>query len=156
MSKEIDHYLIWILSVLVTGISLVLTINAQGNGPGLIVEEVQADSPAAKAGIRIDDRILAYDNKELTSPAAFLALQENTFANKEVELRVRRNHETLMLKVPSGNLGVKVRFVLSSAVLTLYEESRGALQAQERDEAVMNKVKVPILIAHEWCQGALI
>ena len=136
MLKESNHYGVWILAVLVTGVSLVATINAQQNKPGLIVEEVVADSPAAKAGIRIGDRLLTYDNKELISPAAFLALQENTFGKKEVELSVRRKEETLNFKVSIGALGIKVRPELSSAALKLYEEGRAALQAQKSDEAI--------------------
>ncbi len=36
----------------VIGISMVATLNGQQSNPGLVVDEVAADSAAAKAGIR--------------------------------------------------------------------------------------------------------
>src|SRR4030095_30719 len=139
MPHESNHYSIWILLVLVTVLSLVATVNGQQSVPGLTVEEVVAGSASAKAGIKPGDRLLTYDNKELISPAAFLALQENTFAKKEVELSVRRNEEKLTLSVPIGVLGIKVRPDLSAATLKLYEEANKAFEKKSAEGIVKLK-----------------
>jgi S1-C subfamily serine protease len=52
------------------------------NTPGLIVEELTNDSPGAKAGLQVSDRILSYDGKALALPAGFDAAQENTFGKE--------------------------------------------------------------------------
>jgi CHAT domain-containing protein/Tfp pilus assembly protein PilF len=116
--------------------------------PTLIVESVAPDSPAAKAGIKVGDRLLTYDGKPLTSPAALIAARENTFGKAEtkfrteVALRLQRGSETLTLTVPIGRLGMGARPDLPPAALTLYQEganalrSTAALQARKVDEVI--------------------
>ncbi len=89
---------------------------------GLVVESVAPDSPAAKAGVKVGDRLLTYDGKPLPSPAALEAVEQNTFGKQEVALRLQRGNETLTLTVPLGGLGIQVRPELSPAVLKLYEQ----------------------------------
>ncbi len=98
----------WASLVLLT---LPMGLNSFGaqNVSGLVVEELSSDSAAAKAGIHLGDRVIRYDGKLLPSPAAFDALQENTFGRKDVVLQIRRSEATLSLTVPLGSLGLKVR-----------------------------------------------
>ncbi len=91
------------------------------------------DSIAAKAGLKVGDRLLSYDGKPLRSPATLQAWQQNTFEKLTVELRLRRGDETLTLNVPLGALGIEVRPDLSAAVLKLYEEGRTAQANPSRD-----------------------
>ncbi|MBI1923045.1 tetratricopeptide repeat protein [Candidatus Poribacteria bacterium] len=102
----------------------------------LVVEDVVPDSPAAKVGLQVGDRLLSYDGMPLPSPAALQAVEENTFGKTEVTLVVQRGNKTLTLTVPLGKLGIQVRPELPPAALTLYEEGRAALQAQQTDEAI--------------------
>ncbi len=104
--------------------------------PGLIVEEVVADSAAAKAGLKVGDHVLSYDGKPLPSPAALRAAEENTFSKEEVALRVRRGEETLTLMAAPGKLGIEVRPELSPVALTLYEEGRATQKAQKTDDVI--------------------
>jgi CHAT domain-containing protein/Tfp pilus assembly protein PilF len=107
-----------------------------GGLPGLIVEVVTPDAPAAKAGLKVGDRILTYDERELGSPAALEAAEGNTFGKQEIALQVRRGEERLTLKAPLGSLGIKVRPELPPGMLQLYEEGRESLQAQKLKEAI--------------------
>lgn len=103
--------------------------------PYIVVESVTPDSPAAKAGVKVGDRLLTYDGKPLPSPAALQAAQQNIFGKKEVALRLQRGSETLTLTVPLGTLGIMVRPDLPPDALKLYEE--GSLAPRGRlDEAI--------------------
>ena len=72
------------------------------NIPVLIVEAVSSDSLAAKAGIQPGDRIIGYDGKPLSSPAAFDALQQNTFGKQNVVLKIRRR-EAQRARLPANS-----------------------------------------------------
>ena len=103
---------------------------------GLVVEELSSDSAAAKAGIHLGDRVIRYDGKLLPSPAAFDALQENTFGRKDVVLQIRRSEATLSLTVPLGSLGLKVRPELPPDAEKLYEEGKASLKAGDVKAAI--------------------
>ena len=102
----------------------------------LVVEQLAADSPAAKAGLVVDDRLLTYDDQSLGSPAALQALQENTIGKNQIVLRLRRGQETRTLTVPPGAWAVEVRPELPSAVLKVYEDGKAALQAQQTEVVI--------------------
>ena len=55
------------------------TADAQQKPASLVVEAVAADLPGAKAGLKIDDRIMTYNDKEVASPAAFHAAASCNF-----------------------------------------------------------------------------
>jgi CHAT domain-containing protein len=103
---------------------------------GLIIEDVAADSLAARHGMQAGDRLLTYDNRPLSSPAALLAAIENTFGTREAALRIRRAGEILTLGVPVASLGIDVRPDLVAVALGRYEEGRSALRTQRRAEAI--------------------
>jgi CHAT domain-containing protein/Tfp pilus assembly protein PilF len=109
---------------------------AQQDAPGMIVEEIMPDSLAAKAGLKIDDRILSYDGKALASPTALDALAENTFGKKEVTLEVGRGGESLQLSVGLGALGIQVRPELPVGVNDLYEQGQIAFKAKDFTGAI--------------------
>jgi S1-C subfamily serine protease len=98
---------LWANLVLLT-LSITLA-RAVENTPALIVEATSSDSLAAKAGLKPADRIISYDGKPLPSPAAFDALQQNTFGKQEVVLQIRRRTESLNVTVPLGPLGIETR-----------------------------------------------
>jgi CHAT domain-containing protein len=103
---------------------------------GLVIDEVAADSAAAKAGLKAGDRVLGYNGKSLPSPAALLAAEENTFGKQEVALIIRRGEEMLTLTAPLGKLGIQVRPDLPLTALTLYDEGRAAQKAQKTEEFI--------------------
>src|SRR5262245_37383052 len=136
MGSEISRYMNYLLVALLMPMALVNGMQAPQNLPGLVVEEVSANSLAAKAGLKVGDRILTYDEKALASPATLQAAVDNTIGKKEVVLEVRRAEQRLTLTVPLGLLGINVRPELSPTALQLYEEGRAAMQAQRVKEAI--------------------
>lgn len=113
-----------------------LMASETGHGGGLIVEEISTDSPAGKAGLKPGDQILAYDNKPLTSPAAFEALQQNTPGKKELVLQLRRGGQPMERTVPQGTLGIQARPEFSVGVTSQYESGKAALRAGQKKDAV--------------------
>ncbi len=102
---------------------------------GLVVEELSSDSPAAKAELQPGDRIISFDGKALASPAAFDALQQNTFGEKDVWLEVRRGEQSLKMTMPIGKLGMEVRPEFPAGALKLYQDGKLSLKAGNIKEA---------------------
>jgi C-terminal processing protease CtpA/Prc len=67
-------------------------------GEGLVVTSVETDSPAAKAGIMVNDLLLKLDGKALTSIEA-LTEQLQTIADKSVSLELLRRGKPATLPV---------------------------------------------------------
>jgi serine protease Do len=70
-----------------------------GADHGVFVNEVQADSPAARAGLKNEDVILAYGGKDVTSVDEFVTAVQNTKPGKTVEMQVLRDGKKATLKV---------------------------------------------------------
>ena len=68
-------------------------------GQGAVVDEVRADSPAAKAGIRAGDVIVTFDGEKVRSARHFARLVDETAEGREVETTVIRNGERITVKV---------------------------------------------------------
>lgn len=103
---------------------------------GVIIEKVELDSPAHKAGLKVGDHLLTYDGKPLSSPAALQAAQQNTFGKKSVVLHLRRENQSLTLTVPLGLLGIEAHPVFSSGIRGEYEDIKTVWKAQKVFEAV--------------------
>jgi CHAT domain-containing protein/Tfp pilus assembly protein PilF len=132
MRQHLGHLTLRLAVLLITAC---LAAEVDSGTPGLIVESVSVGAPADKSGVKVGDRILAYNEKTLSSPAAFDGAQQNTWGKKDILLRVGRGKETLSLTVPAGALDVQVRPELSSAVSDLYESGRAAQTAGQSQEA---------------------
>lgn len=102
--------------------------------PALVVEHVASDSPAARVGLKPGDLLASYDQKRLRSPAGLQAAEENTFNKDAAALEVQRGAETMVLIVPRGRLGIRVRPPLSSVALTLYEGRESAQGAHNPED----------------------
>jgi serine protease Do len=66
---------------------------------GAVVDDVRAESPAAKAGIRAGDVIVSFDGEKIRSARHFARLVDETPEGREVETTVIRNGERLNVKV---------------------------------------------------------
>lgn len=135
MKNRLGRYGCCILLLLFAGATLPRAAAGYAEPPGLVIEEVGDDSTAAKAGLKVGDKLLTYDGKPLTSPAALQALVQNTAGRKEATLSVRRADKTLVLTVPSGRLGVVIRPELPPATQALYSEGVTLQQAEKYDAA---------------------
>jgi len=136
MQDRVLRYGGLILPVTVFIILLVSVAFGPQNVSRLIVEALASDSPAVKAGLQPGDRVVRYDNKTLASPAAFEAVQQNTFGKKDVVLEILRGGDRLGVTVPRGALGIRVRPELLPDAAKLYEQGRTSLKAGETKEAI--------------------
>jgi CHAT domain-containing protein/Tfp pilus assembly protein PilF len=124
-----------LVAVIVTT-TMVKAQRAATEPSGLIVEEVNADSAAAKAGLKVGDKLLTFEERPLTSLASLQAIQQNTVGKLESTMRVRRGDEVLVFRVPIRKLGVIVRPDFSTTTLPLYLKARAAQQAEKAAEAI--------------------
>jgi len=74
---------------------------------GVVVTEVVANSPAANAGLKRDDVIVAVDDQPVKAPADLREAVQKAGAGKEVTLQVARGAERTSLKATlrEGNFG---------------------------------------------------
>ncbi|MEO1432748.1 MAG: trypsin-like peptidase domain-containing protein, partial [Cyanobacteria bacterium J06633_8] len=86
-------------------------INANPNSPiqvpevkGILVRRVVVNSPAAKAGIRIGDVILAIDGKAITKGEELLNIVENSGVGQNLQLKVRRGSRTQQISLRTADM----------------------------------------------------
>lgn len=75
-----------------------VTVREMDNYEGLKVLDVEADSPAAIAGIQIDDVIVKFDKKKVESPAHLKSLVADK-AGEEVQIELRKSKKKRKVKV---------------------------------------------------------
>jgi CHAT domain-containing protein/Tfp pilus assembly protein PilF len=115
-------------------LSLATSVRAE-SASGVIIESVSGGPSADKTILQIGDRIVVYNGRTISSPAALDAAQQNTFDKNERVVEVRRVEETLHLALPSG-FAFQVRPDFSPKVGGLYERGKTALQGGHELEAV--------------------
>jgi serine protease Do len=67
-----------------------------------LVSEVSADSPAAKAGIKVGDVVVKFDNQKIAKADEFLALIARKKPGDEAPITIRRSQETLDFRITIG------------------------------------------------------
>jgi hypothetical protein len=73
--------------------------NTLPNGQGVLVEEVAANSPAAKAGLQANDILTSYDDQKLYSPEQLIKLVHDTAPGHEATIGYVREGKTANCKV---------------------------------------------------------
>ena len=87
---------------------MVFSDQGQGQGgvlemkPGAIVAQVQADGPAAKAGVENNDLITEFGGKAISDTQGLIAAVATYKPGDVVKLKVERNGETKELSVTLG------------------------------------------------------
>jgi serine protease Do len=66
---------------------------------GVVVEEVEADSPAAKAGFRAGDVVVEFDGERVRSARQFTRLVQETVIGRPVQAAVLRDGQRVTLNV---------------------------------------------------------
>ncbi len=86
-------------------------INANPNSPiqvpevkGILVGRVVPNSPAANAGIRIGDVIVAIDGKRITSSEELLVIVENSGVGQNLQLKVQRGNRTQQISLRTADM----------------------------------------------------
>jgi S1-C subfamily serine protease len=87
-----------------------LGIQMQAVEKGVQVMEVTADSPAAKAGLKVDDVITGVGDKATGSPEDLQRVIRETGAGKEVTLHVLRGKEKVDVKATLAEAPIGGRF----------------------------------------------
>ena len=101
---------------------------------GAVVEDVEADSPAAKAGIKAGDVIVSFDSEKVRSARHLTRLIEETPEGREVEATVIRAGEKVAMKMAPVDMG----FFGKSAKL-----ERFAFKTPDHFDFAMPKVAPP-------------
>jgi len=71
---------------------------------GALVAQLTADSPAAKAGVKVGDIITSFDGKPVTEMRKLPRMVAETEIGRKVELKVFRNGESKTLSLSTGEL----------------------------------------------------
>ncbi len=86
-------------------------INANPNSPiqvpevkGILVGRVVVNSPAANAGIRIGDVIVAIDGKPISKGEELLNIVENSGVGQNLQLKVRRGNRTQQVSLRTADM----------------------------------------------------
>jgi serine protease Do len=77
-----------------------LSLDQESNDCRIVT--VNADSPADKAGLKINDIIRMFDGKKIATQADLYRLMQNKIPGNEVELVVLRGDDTVMLRIKLG------------------------------------------------------
>ena len=101
----------------------------------VIVAEVPPGSPAAKAGLRVNDTLLSYGGHALTSPFAFIAAEGNATIPSQATLKVRRGSQMIELTMPAGESKLIVQPVLSPEAASLWRAGLVKFDAKEWEAA---------------------
>jgi putative serine protease PepD len=72
------------------GISLT---DRQDGGSGAVVAEVQSDSPAGNAGLKVKDLVLAINDQPITGQDALIAIVRDSAPGDKIEIAVERDGE---------------------------------------------------------------
>lgn len=84
---------------------------------GVLIKSVEDDSPAAKAGVREGDIILALDNRKIVSEDDFQSTMRNYSVGDKLSLKLRRNTETLTLSVVTSQFPLEKASALGFRLL---------------------------------------
>ncbi|TWU43496.1 putative periplasmic serine endoprotease DegP-like precursor [Novipirellula aureliae] len=79
-----------------------------GKGRGVLVSDVRHGSPAEKAGLRMNDVLIRYDDQDLYSPEQLVKRVRNDEPGKEIELEFVRAGKLNTVKVTLGEKPIVV------------------------------------------------
>ena len=89
---------------------------------GVLVKTVENGSPAAKAGTREGDIILALDNRKIVSEDDFQSTMRNYSVGDKLNLKLRRSAESLTLSVVAGQFPMEKASALGYRLLGIRTE----------------------------------
>ena len=99
------------LAIMLSALALPALLLAGELTGQLEVTGVMPGGASERAGIKADDILLSYDDKDIHSQAELAALK-SAATRDSVEVRVKRGESLLTLRLPKGSLGVYVAEIL--------------------------------------------
>ena len=79
-------------------------------GSGVLVESVEADSPAAKAGIKANDVVVEFDGERIRSSRQFARLVQETVPGRSVQVAAMRDGQRVALTITPRESGGPFKF----------------------------------------------
>jgi len=92
---------------------------------GVLIEDVEADSPAAKAGLKIGDVVTEFAGQRVEGVAQFRRYVVETPAGRTVALTVWRDGRTQQVSATLGDMGDVVRNRIGDRITTLMPRENG-------------------------------
>jgi serine protease Do len=80
---------------------------AKGTATGVVVEEVETDSPAQKAGLKAGDIVTEFDGERVRSTRQFVRLVQETPTGRQVSLSVMRDGQRVSVSVQPREGGTR-------------------------------------------------
>jgi serine protease Do len=80
-------------------------------GTGVMIESVETDSPAAKAGLKANDIVVEFDGERVRSSRQFARLVQETVPGRSVSLAATRDGQRVTLSVQPREAGGGFRFL---------------------------------------------
>ena len=109
---------------------------------GVKVQEVFGDTPAKKAGLQADDRIVALNGTTIQSTDDFLALLAKNKSGDEVKLRIHRDEKEHDLRITlgtrPGTKGGKSRSDLQNSMGSKLSDRRAGFPIILQHDSVLN------------------
>jgi membrane-associated protease RseP (regulator of RpoE activity) len=121
-----------------------VVLNETEEGPGALVEIVEPGSPAAQAGLRPGDTLLAINAKKVASPEDAVEILEAMKPGSKVNLRVNREGKESTVKATLGSMPpFPGRGPAFGPPMMLYEHQRLAKEAEQRQriEAALRQLR---------------
>jgi serine protease Do len=109
---------------------------------GAFVQQVQPNTPAAKAGIKTGDLIISFDGKKVTDPDQFRFMVAQVEPGKTISLELLRDKKKLELKV---KLGEREKYLTSTPEKPSEEKEEKSwlgLQVETATEELADQFKV--------------
>jgi len=108
-----------------------------GSNSGVLIDQVQPESPAAKAGVMKGDIVLSVDGKDIAGPRNLLEFMSSASEGTPLKLQVRRKSEHVEISVtpelrPEQNTRVATTTFGEQAELDLAEGQLGNLRLKLR------------------------
>ncbi len=72
---------------------------AKGTTTGVVIEEVEADSPAQKAGLKVGDIVTEFDGERIRGTRQFVRLVQETPTGRQVSVAVMRDGQRVTVSV---------------------------------------------------------
>jgi serine protease Do len=79
-------------------------------GSGVLVESVEADSPAAKAGLKANDVVVEFDGERVRSSRQFARLVQETVPGRAVQIAATRDGQRVTLTITPRESGGPFKF----------------------------------------------
>lgn len=114
-----------------------LGVDLEDNGKAIVVKSVQPNSPAERAGLRVDDRLISLEEQQLRNVDHLMDLVDNARVGGQLSLLVKRPmYETddPVSEPPANYLRVKVTVVDVPRNIPAFEGERPLIDEEPEEE----------------------